>query len=33
MESLFYLGLSMVLALFALNLFLAIQDEKRRNNK
>lgn len=30
METLFYLGLSLVLALFALNLFLAIQEEKRR---
>jgi hypothetical protein len=30
MESLFYLGLDLVLTLFALNLYLAIQEEKRR---
>lgn len=30
MESLFYLSLSLVLALFALNLYLAIREEKRR---
>jgi hypothetical protein len=30
MLDLFYLGLSLVLALFALNLYLAIQEEKRR---
>ncbi len=30
MKSLFYLGLGLVLALFALNLYLAIQKEKRR---
>lgn len=30
MESLFYLSLGLVLALFALNLYLAIQKEKRR---
>ena len=30
MAGLFYLGLSLVLALFALNLYLAIQEEKRR---
>jgi hypothetical protein len=30
MENIFYLGLSLVLALFALNLYLAIQKEKRR---
>jgi hypothetical protein len=30
MESLFYLSLGLVLALFALNLYLAIREEKRR---
>jgi hypothetical protein len=29
MESLFYLGLSLVLALFALNLYLAIHEKRR----